>query len=85
MGIIFDEKENSGFFADRVTALKFEREMRGMTIAELARVSWTNTSDLSKIERGRAIPYRKQAQRIAAALNWDRPLEELFAPIDTGK
>lgn len=70
------------FFADRVTRLRFERERRGLTIAALARVAWMNSADVSKMERGRVLPSREQAQRIAAALGWDGALEELFAPVE---
>lgn len=73
------------FFSDRVTRLRFERERRGLTIAALARVAWMNSADVSKMERGRVLPSREQAQRIAAALRWEGPLEELFAPIDAGE
>ena len=70
------------FFADRVTRLRFERERRGLTIAALARVAWMNSADVSKMERGRVLPSREQARRIAAALGWEGPLEELFAPVE---
>ncbi|WP_158094588.1 helix-turn-helix transcriptional regulator [Olsenella sp. An293] len=73
------------FFADRVTRLRFERERRGLTIAALARVAWMNSADVSKMERGRVLPSREQAQRIAAALRWEGPLEELFEPIGAGE
>ena len=66
------------FFADRVTRLR-------LTIAALARVAWMNSADVSKMERGRVLPSREQARRIAAALRWEGPLEELFAPIGAGE
>lgn len=75
----------AGFFADRVTRLKFERERQGLTQAALARVAWLNSSELSKMERGRMVPYEEQARRIAAALRWEGQLEELFEPIDAGE
>lgn len=73
-----DERQNP-FFADRVTTLKLERERKGITTAALARVAWVNAAELSKIERGRVIPYEGQAKRIAAAIGWGGPLEELFS------
>ncbi|WP_158094472.1 helix-turn-helix transcriptional regulator [Olsenella sp. An290] len=65
--------------------MKFEREKQGLTQAALARVAWLNSSELSKMERGRTVPYEEQARRIAAALGWEGSLEELFEPIDAGE
>lgn len=76
------ESTGDPFFQDKRTRLKAEREARGLSIAELARLAWVNASELSKVERGRVTPYEKQARRIADAVGWDGELKELFEPTD---
>ena len=80
MNMLLVKSETNDFFADHPVKLQDIRKERGLTQAALARVAWLNSSELSKMERGRVIPYEEQAQRIAAALRWEGPLEELFAP-----
>ena len=80
VNMLIVKSKTNDFFADRPVKLQDIRKERGLTQAALARVAWLNSSELSKMERGRVIPYEEQAQRIAAALRWEGPLEELFAP-----
>lgn len=79
------ETVGDAFFQDRPTRLKSEREARGLSIAELARLAWVNQSELSKMERGRVIPYERQARRIADAVGWSGELAELFSPPGAGR
>lgn len=69
----------TGFFEDRETAMRGERMAKGLSLSQLSRMTWVNSSELSKIERGRMVPYEKQAQRIAAALGWEGDIEALFS------
>ena len=85
VNMLLVKSRTNDFFADRPVKLQDIRKERGLTIAALARVAWMNSADVSKMERGRVLPSREQAQRIAAALRWEGPLEELFAPIDAGE
>lgn len=80
VNMLIVKSKTNDFFADRPVKLQDIRKERGLTQAALARVAWLNSSELSKMERGRLIPYEEQARRIAAALRWEGPLEELFAP-----
>ena len=66
-------------FADRPTVMKSERLRAGISVSELSRRTSMNAGDVSRIERGRMLPYRSQAEKIAAALGWDGALEALFA------
>lgn len=72
----------SPFFEDKVTTLKLERKRKKLTISALSRLSCMNAAELSKIERGRVLPYERQARRIAYALRWEGPIEELFSVHD---
>lgn len=76
------ESVKESFFSDRETTLRREREARNLTISELSRLAWVNAAELSKMERGRVIPYEKQARRIATAIGWEGDLAELFSSAD---
>lgn len=67
-------------FADRPTVMKSVRAAAGMSVAELSRRTGMNAGDVSRIERGRMLPYRSQAEKLADALEWRGELESLFAP-----
>ena len=58
------EAEN-GFFGDKATVLLRERKRRGLSSSELARRARMSASDVSRIERGRLLPYRDQAEKLA--------------------
>lgn len=72
--------EPRDLFADRPTALKAARQRAGISMSELSRRAGMNPGDVSRIERGRMLPYRSQAEKLAEALGWRGPLESLFAP-----
>ena len=61
----------------RIKAERLRREWSQTVLAARADVS---TSDISRIESGRFLPYPKQAQRIAEAL--DLRVDELLQPVE---
>ena len=62
--------------------LRYEREARGWSRAELARRAWVVHSDYGQFETGRRIPYPKQLERIAKALGWTGAPEALLEEVD---
>ena len=57
------------------------RKERGMSMSGLARNAQMHVSSISQIESGRLIPYPKQANKIAKALDWDGDPQALFAEV----
>lgn len=55
----------------KITRIKAERVDRGWTQCELAYFARMSSADVSRIETGRMVPYKGQAQRLARALNLD--------------
>jgi transcriptional regulator with XRE-family HTH domain len=49
-------------------SLRQLREARGFSLTELARRARMHPSDVSKTERGRAVPYAVQAKRLGRVL-----------------
>ena len=50
-------------------------------MSALARRAEMHVSSISQIESGRLIPYEKQVEKIAKALNWEEDPKELFAEV----
>ena len=72
-------KDERGFFGDKATVLLRERKRLGLSSSELARRARMSAPDVSRIERGRLLPYRDQAEKLALAVGWGGVLEGLFA------
>ena len=64
---------------DQIVRLKAERLRRGWSQLDLAFRSRVQPTDISRIERGRALPYPGQAARLAAAL--DLSESDLLTPV----
>lgn len=58
-----------------------ERNRRGLSQAELSRISCVNQSSMSRIERGIEPAYPQRGQRIADALGWAGDYAELFEEV----
>lgn len=58
-----------------------ERKKQGKSMSKLARDSDTNASSLWKIEHGKEPAYPKRGKRIAEALGWTGPVDELFQEV----
>lgn len=58
--------------------LAVERERKGLSQAELARLANVNQTSLSRIERGLEPAYPARGQRIADAIGWTGDYRELF-------
>lgn len=63
---------------DFMLRLKAERISRGLTQAELAKLSGTTREGYNRVENGKEKPYPIRAKRIAKALNWDDDIMKLF-------
>lgn len=61
--------------------LKFIREAKGITAAQLAKEARVHAGDLSRIERGLMVPYQGQLERLAAALRWEDDPELLLGEV----
>ena len=59
-----------------------ERERRGMSQAELARLVGCNPTSISRIESGKEPPFPIRGQKIADALEWEGDYMELFETIE---
>jgi transcriptional regulator with XRE-family HTH domain len=55
-----------------VNTIKSLREAKGWSISELARRARVHPSDMSRIESGRALPYKPQLVRLARVLGVGR-------------
>ena len=58
--------------------LAVERERKGLSQAELARLANVNQTSLSRIERGLEPAYPTRGQRIADAIGWEGDYRDLF-------
>ena len=56
--------------------------VRGLSQSRLARWADVPESAMSRILRGKEPPYPKRGQRIADALGWSGPWEELFEEVE---
>jgi len=68
-----------------VLAVTRERKAQGLSQSALARLAGINQTSMNKIERGKEPYYPNRGQRIADALGWEGPLEELFAEVEDEK
>ena len=62
--------------------VKYELDRLGMTQAAFAEKAGVCASSLSRIVNGKEPAYPKRGRRIADALGWRGPIEELFAELE---
>ena len=62
--------------------VKYELDRLGMSQAAFAEKANVNAAALSRIVNGKEPAYPKRGRRIANALGWTRPVEELFAELE---
>ena len=64
--------------------IAFELKQKGMTQTQLAQAADVNEASLSRIIAGKEDAFPKRGQRIADALGWSGPYEELFEDVEVG-
>lgn len=62
--------------------IKYELDKAHLKQIDLARRTGLMPQAVSRIVRGTEPPYPKRGQRIADALDWNRPWQELFEEIE---
>ena len=63
----------------RIKYLMYENEIKNVDLAERLGIK---PQAISRIVNGLEPAYPKRGQRIADALKWERPWQELFEPIE---
>ena len=61
--------------------IKYELDERGIKQVDLAKKLGLSPQAVSRIVNGQEPPWPKRGQRIADALGWERPWQELFEEI----
>ncbi len=62
--------------------VKYELDRLGMTQAAFAEKAKVSASALSRIVNGKEPAYPKRGRRIADALGWRGPVDDLFAELE---
>ncbi len=61
--------------------VKYELDRLGMTQAAFAEKAGVSAPSLSRIVNGKESPYPQRGKRIAEALGWRGPVDELFSDL----
>lgn len=62
--------------------VQVERERQGRSQAHVARAAALGATAYGLVEKNRYVPYPIQLQRIADALGWEGPPEDLLKEVD---